>query len=57
MLGFGVFSPKATPLDELGPGEVGFVVANIKVVSDAKIGDTVTETNRSTTEPFPGSRN
>jgi GTP-binding protein LepA len=57
VLGFGVFSPKATPLDELGPGEVGFVVANIKVVSDAKIGDTVTETNRSTTEPFPGSRN
>jgi GTP-binding protein LepA len=54
VLELGVFSPKATPLDELGPGEVGFVVANIKVVSDAKIGDTVTETNRSTTEPFPG---
>ena len=33
---------KAIPVDELGPGEVGFVVANIKVVSDAKIGDTVT---------------
>jgi GTP-binding protein LepA len=42
------------PVDELGPGEVGFVVANIKVVSDAKIGDTVTETNRSAIEPFPG---
>jgi GTP-binding protein LepA len=50
----GVFSPKATPVDELGVGEVGFIVANIKVVADAKIGDTVTETNRPTNEPFPG---
>jgi GTP-binding protein LepA len=50
----GVFSPKAVPVDELGVGEVGFVVANIKVVADAKIGDTVTETLRQTTEPFPG---
>jgi GTP-binding protein LepA len=50
----GVFSPKATPVDELGVGEVGFVVANIKVVADAKIGDTITEVNRPTTEPFPG---
>jgi GTP-binding protein LepA len=50
----GVFSPKATPVDELGVGEVGFVVANIKVVADAKIGDTITETSRPTTEPFPG---
>jgi GTP-binding protein LepA len=54
VLDLGVFSPKATPVDELGVGEVGFVVANIKVVADAKIGDTVTETNRPTTEPFPG---
>src|SRR6187402_1707113 len=52
--GLGVFSPKATPVEELGPGEVGFIVANIKVVADAKIGDTVTETARPTTEPFPG---
>src|SRR4026209_2353742 len=52
--GLGVFSPKATPVDELGVGEVGFVVANIKRVADAKIGDTVTETGRPTTEPFPG---
>ena len=50
----GVFSPKATPVDELGVGEVGFIVANIKVVADARIGDTVTETARPTTEPFPG---
>jgi GTP-binding protein LepA len=50
----GVFSPKATPVEELGVGEVGFVVANIKVVADAKIGDTVTEAARPTPEPFPG---
>jgi GTP-binding protein LepA len=50
----GVFSPKPEPIAELGPGEVGFIVANIKKVSDAKIGDTVTETNRPATLPFPG---
>jgi len=52
--GLGVFSPKGTPVDELGVGEVGFIVANIKRVADAKIGDTVTETGRPTSEPFPG---
>ncbi len=52
--GLGVFSPKATPVEELGVGEVGFVVANIKIVADAKIGDTITELSRPTTEPFPG---
>jgi GTP-binding protein LepA len=52
--GLGVFSPKAIPVDELGVGEVGFVVANIKIVADAKLGDTVTEVARPTTEPFPG---
>jgi GTP-binding protein LepA len=50
----GVFSPKPEPIDELGPGEVGFVVANIKTVSDAKIGDTITETNRPADQAFPG---
>ena len=50
----GVFSPKPEPIDDLGPGEVGFVVANIKTVSDAKIGDTITETNRPAAEAFPG---
>ena len=50
----GVFSPKATPVDELAVGEVGFLVANIKKISDAKIGDTITESTRSAIEPFPG---
>jgi GTP-binding protein LepA len=50
----GVFSPKAVPVDQLGPGEVGFIACGIKVVADAQIGDTVTETARRTPEPFPG---
>jgi GTP-binding protein LepA len=50
----GIFSPKAEPIGELAAGEVGFVVANIKKVGDAKIGDTITETNRPTDTPFPG---
>jgi GTP-binding protein LepA len=50
----GIFTPKAVPTDELGVGEVGFLVANIKKISDAKIGDTVTETGRQALEPFPG---
>jgi len=50
----GTFTPKAVEVQELGVGEVGFLVANIKKISDAKIGDTVTETARPTAEPFPG---
>jgi GTP-binding protein LepA len=50
----GVFSPKPVMVEELGVGEVGFIVANIKTVGDAKIGDTITETSRPTPEPFPG---
>ncbi len=50
----GVFLPKSTPVDELGPGEVGFLTANIKNVRDAQIGDTVTETARPTATAFPG---
>ena len=50
----GAFSPKPLALEALGVGEVGFLVANIKKISDAKIGDTVTEAARPTSEPFPG---
>ena len=50
----GVFSPKAIPVEQLGPGEVGFIACGIKNVADAQIGDTVTDTNRRTLEPFPG---
>jgi GTP-binding protein LepA len=50
----GIFTPKSVPADELGVGEVGFLVANVKKISDAKIGDTITEAARPTEEPFPG---
>jgi GTP-binding protein LepA len=50
----GVFSPKAVPVEQLGPGEVGYIACGIKVVADAQIGDTITETARRTAEPFPG---
>src|SRR6187401_1977097 len=50
----GTFSPKAMPVAELGVGEVGFVFAGIKTVSDAKIGDTITDSARPALEPFPG---
>jgi GTP-binding protein LepA len=50
----GVFSPKPVVMPELGVGEVGFVIAGIKTVSDAKIGDTLTETSRRTTNPCDG---
>ncbi len=53
-LQLGIFNPKSVEVAELGVGEVGFLVANIKNVGDAKIGDTITEANRPTTEPFPG---
>jgi GTP-binding protein LepA len=50
----GMFSPHATPITELGPGEVGFLAANIKSVTDTKIGDTVTDAVHPATEPLPG---
>jgi GTP-binding protein LepA len=50
----GVFSPKPVPVTELGVGEAGFMVANIKNVADAKIGDTITDVGRPTDAPFPG---
>ncbi len=50
----GVFSPKPVRVESLGVGEAGFLVANIKNVGDAKIGDTITEIGRPTQTPFPG---
>jgi GTP-binding protein LepA len=50
----GVFNPKPTATTELGVGEVGFIFAGIKTVSDAQIGDTITEAARPTSEAFPG---
>src|SRR5207237_9572629 len=50
----GIFTPKPVEIGELGVGEVGFLVANIKKISDAKIGDTITEATRPAVDPFPG---
>jgi GTP-binding protein LepA len=50
----GVLTPKPRPIDKLGVGEVGFIVANIKTVADVSIGDTVTLAANPTLEPFPG---
>ena len=50
----GVFKPKPTDVDELGPGEVGFLVASIKEVADCAIGDTITTERGGTEEPLPG---
>jgi GTP-binding protein LepA len=52
--GLGYQSPKAIPCDELSAGEVGFVFANIKTVSDAKIGDTITDHETPAAAPLPG---
>src|ERR1035438_7607752 len=52
--GVGFQSPKPVPCDELGAGEAGFLFANIKTVSDAKIGDTIMDEANPDLEPLPG---
>jgi GTP-binding protein LepA len=52
----GVFSPHEMGVESLNPGEVGFVVAGIREVKDARVGDTVTHAHRPTSEPLPGFR-
>ncbi len=50
----GVFTPKMLNVDEIGPGEFGFITASIKEVADTRVGDTITEDRRPTTTPLPG---
>ena len=50
----GVFAPKPIALDQLGPGEIGFINAGVKRVADAKVGDTITEDRRPTDTALPG---
>ena len=52
----GVFTPKLTPVDELGPGEIGFLTASIKEVADTRVGDTITDDRKPVTEMLPGFR-
>lgn len=50
----GVFTPKQSPRDKLFPGDVGYLIANMKSSTEVKIGDTITDTRISATEPLPG---
>ncbi|SDF74885.1 translation elongation factor 4 [Sporolituus thermophilus] len=52
----GVFRPYLANVDQLGPGEVGFVAASIKNVKDTRVGDTITDADNPATEPLPGYR-
>jgi GTP-binding protein LepA len=52
--GVGYQSPKPIPCEELSAGEVGFLFANIKTVSDAQIGDTIMSVDDPASEPLPG---
>ena len=53
-VGLGAFAPFAKDVDELGPGEVGFLTAAIKEVADARVGDTITEASKPCETPLPG---
>ena len=50
----GFFTPKMEQVDELGPGEIGFITAAIKEVADTRVGDTITDDRKPVTEMLPG---
>ena len=50
----GVFTPKPTKVDQLSPGEVGYITASIKTVADTNVGDTITEDKNRATKPLAG---
>jgi GTP-binding protein LepA len=50
----GAFTPKMLDAPELGPGEIGFLIAGIKSIVDCNVGDTITEERRPATAPLPG---
>ncbi|OWU76228.1 translation elongation factor 4 [Phaeobacter sp. 22II1-1F12B] len=50
----GVFRPAMQNVDELGPGEIGFITASIKQVRDTKVGDTITHEKKGAEKPLPG---
>jgi GTP-binding protein LepA len=50
----GVLTPKMVNVEELGPGEVGFITASIKEVADTRVGDTITDDRKPTAEALPG---
>jgi GTP-binding protein LepA len=50
----GVLTPKMLGVEELGPGEVGFITASIKEVADTRVGDTITDDKKPTAHALPG---
>jgi GTP-binding protein LepA len=54
--GLGIRTPHERPREVLGPGEVGFIVAGIKTLSEVRIGDTITHVDRPAPKPLPGFR-
>ncbi len=50
----GIFAPTRTPVDQLEPGEIGFLTASIKQVRDTRVGDTITHEKRPAAEMLPG---
>src|SRR5688500_18477158 len=50
----GAFRPKIEQMPELGPGEVGFITAQIKDISETRVGDTITDAKKPAAEPLPG---
>ncbi len=50
----GVFRPQMEPIDELGPGEMGFLTASIKQVRDTRVGDTITSEKQGCEQALPG---
>jgi GTP-binding protein LepA len=50
----GIFAPKPTDVAELGPGEIGFIIAGIKTIADCKVGDTITDDRKPATEMLAG---
>ena len=50
----GVFTPHMTPVDSLGPGEIGYINAGIKTVADCNVGDTITDDRRPAQAPLEG---
>ena len=50
----GVFRPAMEPIDELGPGEIGFITASIKQVRDTRVGDTITHDRNGAVEALQG---
>ena len=52
----GIFSPKIEPVEVLSSGEVGYVIAGMKSVTETKIGDTITDADNPAEEPCPGYR-